>query len=381
MPRLSIKSISPNRTVADGWNQLASPRAERGSRIFWHSGIVQLDELKAEAERSLSSVLAGAHNVALINFPNHGNPGDPGLWLGTHALLRTLGVRVVYESSPASLDLGALSRAVGKNPVLINGGGNFGDIYAGQQEARVRLLEFWTGRPVIQLPQSIHFADVRNAKAMAELISRHGAFTMMVRDQRSQLLSRELLGIEAALSPDHAFGLHPLTSAASLEHEILWMVWPEGAREYTAESQPVNPPDSVHVEDWHTGAALAHEHFDPRGRLAWRINRAFDRNWQTPMVRRAWPILAGTYAPLARRWFARGVDMVAGSRVLVTNKLHGHIVATLLGTPHVVLDNSYGKVAGTLDTWTHSLPGVNVANDAVEALGTALALLRAQPHN
>lgn len=338
---------------------------------------MQLSELRADAEQSLRNALAGAKKVALVNFPNHGNPGDPGLWLGTHALLRSLGVRVVYQSSPTSLDIGALNRAVGDNPVLINGGGNFGDLYAGQQEARVRLLEAWTGRPVIQLPQSIQFENPVNAQKMGQLIAAHGAFTMMVRDKRSVQLSRETLGIEAELSPDHAFGLHPLTSTAKVEHDLLWMVWPEGAREYTADSQPKNLPAGAHVEDWHTGAALAHEHFDVRGRVAWRTNRAFESNWRSALVRRAWPLLAATYEPLARRWFLRGVDMVASSRVLVTNKLHGHIVASLLGIPHVVLDNSYGKVSATLDTWTRSLPGVNVARNAEEALAIALDLLTA----
>jgi exopolysaccharide biosynthesis predicted pyruvyltransferase EpsI len=316
--------------------------------------------------------------VALVNFPNHGNPGDPGLWLGTHALLRAIGVRVVYQADPSSLDLGALDRAVGANPVLINGGGNFGDLYVGQQQARVRLLESWTGRPVIQLPQSVHFEDPKNAEAMARLIARHGAFTMMVRDQRSADLSAQLLHVTPLLSPDHAFGLYPLASEAELEHDILWMVWPEGAREYTAESQPIEPPASVHVEDWYAEAGRAHESFDVRGRFAWRTNRVFHKNLASPAVKLAWPILAATYKPLARRWFMRGVDMVAGSRVLVTNKLHGHIVATLLGMPHVVLDNSYGKVAGTLNTWTRSLPGVHVARDASEALDMALSLLPAR---
>ena len=33
----------------------------------------------------------------------------------------------------------------------------------------------------------------------------------------------------------------------------------------------------------------------------------------------------------------------------MTDRLHGHIIADLLGIPHVVLDNEYGKIAAYLD--------------------------------
>ena len=334
-------------------------------------------ELRSTALEALRACLGGARRVALINFPNHGNPGDPGLWLGTHSLLRSLVVEVVYQSTPWSLDLAALSRAVGDAPVLINGGGNFGDLYAGQQQGRMQLLQNWPGRPVIQLPQSIHFADPANASVVAEAIRAQGAFTMMVRDTQSVALSRTLLDVEPVLSPDHAFGLVPLVSSQPVTRELLWMVWPEGAAEFTPASQLHDPPSWVHVEDWHTGAALAHEHFDDLGTEAWLANRQIEASWHDESVRRDWQALVATFDPLARRWFDRGVELVAGSRVLVTNKLHGHLVAVMLGKPHVVLDNSYGKVSGALETWTRNAPGVHVASTADEALQIATGLLGA----
>ncbi len=329
-------------------------------------------DLREAALEALRSTLGGARTVGFINFPNHGNPGDPGLWLGTHSLLKTLGVKVAYQSTYWSLDLDQLGRAVKDNPVLINGGGNFGDLYAGQQGARMQLLRGWKDRPVVQLPQSIHFRDPANAAEVAQVIADQGAFTMMVRDTQSVELSRSLLGVDAVLSPDQAFGLVPLRSAAPITRDVLWMVWDRGVAEYTDDSQLESPPDFVHVEDWITGAYLAHEQFDRAGAKAFALNRAIEAAWAE---KRPWKKLASTFQPLAQRWFDRGVDLIAGSRVLVTNKMHGHIVATMLGTPHVVLDNSYGKVAGCIDTWTHGLPGVHRASTADEALAIATRLL------
>lgn len=329
-------------------------------------------ELRERALRELGSALRGAGRVALINFPNHGNPGDPGLWLGSRALLRDLGVEIGYEAAWWSLDLDSLDAAVGPGePVLINGGGNFGDLYAGQQAARMRLIVERPGVPVIQLPQSIEFRDPANAVPVAQAIAAHGDVTLIARDERSVRAARDLLGVEARLSPDHAFGLVPLTPSVPVAREVLWMVWPAGSPEATSESQLADPPAWVHVEDWHTGAALAHESWDDAGREAWAVNRELADRWDDPRARAEWPRLRSTFPPLAERWFQRGVDLVASSRVLVTNKLHGHIVASMLGMPHVVMDNGYGKVRATLDTWTAGLPGVHVARDAAEALAIA----------
>ena len=59
----------------------------------------------------------------------------------------------------------------------------------------------------------------------------------------------------------------------------------------------------------------------------------------------------------------------------MTDKLHGHLLAALLGIPHVVLDNSYGKVSGTLEAWTAGLPGVHRADGPGEAMAAARDLL------
>ena len=334
---------------------------------------MSVDDLRANAREALSSVLDGARAVGLVNFPNHGNPGDPGLWLGTRALLRDLGVRVAYQANPESLDLDVLDRVLGDAPVLINGGGNFGDLYGRQQGARMRLFEHHRRGPIVQLPQSVRFRDPANAEPVADAVAGRD-IRIMVRDHASQEAVRQLLKVEPVLSPDHAFGLGGLRRTRSVDREVLWMTWDPSMPEATPESILADPPDWVHTVDWFTGAATAHEDFDARGRLAWHVNRSLSVRGSA--LGSQWPMLAATFAPLARRWWARGLDILSSAGVLVTNKLHGHIAATLMGIPHVVLDNEYGKVLGAVEAWTSSLPGVYVATDADEALAVADKLRR-----
>jgi pyruvyl transferase EpsO len=49
---------------------------------------------------------------------------------------------------------------------------------------------------------------------------------------------------------------------------------------------------------------------------------------------------------------ARGCRLLSSGRVVITDRLHAHLLCLLLGIPHGVLDNTYGKLARFLDTWT-----------------------------
>jgi exopolysaccharide biosynthesis predicted pyruvyltransferase EpsI len=71
---------------------------------------------------------------------------------------------------------------------------------------------------------------------------------------------------------------------------------------------------------------------------------------------------------MAKRWLSRG-------RVVITDRLHGHILCLLLGLPHVLLDNSIGKLSAYFETWTPSMAGVTFASDEQTAQSCALALV------
>jgi exopolysaccharide biosynthesis predicted pyruvyltransferase EpsI len=232
----------------------------------------QIDVLRRQAREALALVLDGAERVALVNFPNHGNPGDPAIWLGTRRLLRELGVRVAYSSAWWDFDADALRATVGDAPVLLNGGGNFGDLYAGQQSTRVAVLRQLPRSPVIQLPQSIHFADPANEAAMAELIASHPDVRVMVREANSERIARERLGVVPVLSPDHALALGPLKRIVRPTTPILFLSRLPGDPEYVPYDEPVG--DDVRRVEWLHGVSEHEQHWDRVGRLG-RVDQGF----------------------------------------------------------------------------------------------------------
>ena len=60
----------------------------------------------------------------------------------------------------------------------------------------------------------------------------------------------------------------------------------------------------------------------------------------------------GRFNAAARQRFGRGIRQISRARAIVTDRLHVHILSMLLGRPHAVLDNSYGKIARFMAAFT-----------------------------
>lgn len=331
-----------------------------------------------ELLRTISQVLPGGQPVALLNFPNHGNPGDPAIWLGTRRTLERLGCRVAYASSWASFDMASLQSALPDGPVLLNGGGNFGDLYGPQQALRERVFQELRGRRVIQLPQSIYFRDRMNLDRVRRLVDDHGDVVLMTRERSSQEFAKRHFEAQVELCPDMAFGLGSVARPRTPNVDVVWLQRREGDPEYVDHGPAPAGPD-VRLVEWLDGVAEDERSWDRAGRVALLANARLTEQCRRggTAARLAWRPLVATFEPLAARWVARGVDILAQGRVVVTDKLHGHILALLLGLPHVVMDNSYGKVRATVETWTLDDPAVHWSEESRHAATVAAQLVEA----
>ena len=81
-----------------------------------------------------------------------------------------------------------------------------------------------------------------------------------------------------------------------------------------------------------------------------------------------WPV----YDMTARARLIRGLRILSAGKVVVTDRLHAHILCLLMNIPHVLLDNSYGKVNNFVDTWTKDSPLVHLS-DSISSVPDLLA--------
>src|SRR3546814_7789266 len=82
------------------------------------------------------------------------------------AYLRSQGRLPVYYSAIADFDDADCRAATGGGPILIHGGGNMGTLWPRHEAFRLHLLRAHRGRPIVQMPQSIHSADIAAAAEM-----------------------------------------------------------------------------------------------------------------------------------------------------------------------------------------------------------------------
>jgi exopolysaccharide biosynthesis predicted pyruvyltransferase EpsI len=316
-----------------------------------------------ETERSLlratvQQALGGHTRVALIGYPDHWNAGDMAIWVGTLDLLRDLGVKICYACDPWSYDREALARALPEGPILLIGGGNFGDVYADEITLRRKILTDWRDRKIVQLPQSIWFRETSGRREMADLLEAQNDFIMMVRDRDSLAYAERYLPVPTVLCPDMALSLNPNrfrkeAALPDVDFMQLWRVDIEGA------TPPPFVPDARRLAvDWMAPGALSRP-------LQWfmRSVRAPRHGedytcWRRQLV---WCYLPYLWEALAWARVARGCQFLQRGRVVLTNRLHGHLLTRFLGRPQVVCDNEIGKLAAYWNTWPLDDPSIHFA--------------------
>lgn len=316
-----------------------------------------IDRLRAEIETAVAPLLDGGP-VALVDYPDHANVGDSAIWLGETAFLRGRGLKAVYASALKTHDHDALAAALPEGTILLHGGGNFGTLWPAHQQFRLDLLARFPDRPIVQLPQSLFFDDERAVTVCARAIERHGRFTLLVRDRPSLDFARRHFPCETRLAPDMALAIGPLARRRPVA-DLLCLL-----RTDHEQAGPVGaawPPGAI-VTDWleDDRAALR------RTAAGTRLLTLLD----PPAAARL-----RAYERRARARLRRGIDLLSQGRAVVTDRLHGHILATLLAIPHVALDNRYRKIGNFIDAWTAGLDILRTAADPDVAAAEAGALI------
>ncbi len=297
--------------------------------------------------------------VAILDFPDIRNCGDSAIWLGEMAYLAARhGKRPAYVSRMDDFSAGQLRRTMPTGPIFIHGGGNFGDIWGAHQDFRERVLELFPDRTIIQFPQSIHYRSPGRVEQSARAIARHRNFTLLVRDEESKAFAEKHFDCAVGLCPDMAFAIGPVEPAAA-EFPVLAML--RADREKAGDADLSAFP-GLPVEDWISessgsvraskavGAAAALLSLKPAGLRLAKLDAA------------------------AHNRFRRGIRQISRGRAIVTDRLHVHICSLLIGRPHAVLDNSYGKVRRFMAAFSG---GTDLSYRA-SSLGDAVAWARGQ---
>ena len=316
---------------------------------------------------AVQTVSAGFQRYGLLDFPHHRNVGDSAIWLGEVQMLRQIHGQGPAYVSNARFSPDEPDRFVQDGIIYLHGGGNLGDIWPAHQLYRESILARYPRHRIVLLPQSLHYRDPAAIERSKRAFGSHSDFHMMVRDHESLEFVRQHFDCQVMLVPDSAFGIdmsHVPRQKASSGMTCLFR--DDREQRDDAEAGKALFADA-RVEDWQDQS----KGYLRASRLAMRIIR---RSPKIPGERVLMALRCLAFNRMASDLVAAGFRQLDAAEVIVTDRLHGHIMSSLLGKPHVVIDNSYGKITNFIRAWGAS-PMTRSATNYVQARALADELL------
>lgn len=300
--------------------------------------------LQNELRAALSSAVDGRSRYALLDFPNHSNIGDSAIYLGEAILCREhFGRAPELVMAALESDLGRIASLDRDVVLLLHGGGNFGDLYPRHQTFREAVLSRFPDRKIVLLPQSIHFSDEVHAAGTAAVVAAHPDFTIMVRDHASMAFAKHHFGCKVMLVPDMAFMIGAVTPRRGADLRVLGLMREDIETVLADRGGLERLPQPFAIVDWPSEMR--------RRRVVDRLPNVVRR--LLPQRRAPNPVNPSDYEGLAQMRVERGFQLLSRGKIVVTDRLHAHIMSFLLGIPHIALDNSYRKIGNFVDAWTH----------------------------
>lgn len=314
-----------------------------------------IDDQRSRLESLYRSHVSSGSEYALVDFPDHANVGDSAIWVGEIEILKSItGREPVYVSRHDNFDLSQFNKACPEGVLFIHGGGNLGDIWPHHQIFREFLLTHVKGHPIVQLPQSAKFRDESGIKRFAAIVAAHPNFHLYVRDTASLEFANTNLSCKVDLTPDSAIGMGAQKRESPICSTLMLLRTDDEQAGY--DFGELESIADAEITDWliDSPQLLKNKRFRRRAVRLWS---RIDSN----RMRVRW------YNYLANERVNRGLSLLSRGRYVITDRLHGHILCTLLDIPHVALDNDYGKVSGYIASWTKGYEGLTVATSAREA--------------
>ena len=351
-------------------------------------------DIKHELHQSLSQ-LPDFSECILLDYPDNRNAGDSFIWLGNVLYLSGVAKsKIIYSSASSDFDQSILDKKIkAEHPIFLNGGGNFGDTWPRHQSFREKIIEIYPDNPIVILPQTIFFRDLDSLKRTASILNSHSNLTIFARDNVSyEIAVRYFHRCKIFKSPDTAFqlvGLLRSNATSSLKQEspqkVLYLSRDDKEKAANAFNM-LGEFKGLKIEDWHSFKQkisfhdwLSYEYRDALKKLTvidklrvlnrilrstrqqdfetvnywlsylnWQVfdsrSRGFSKCLGTSMHKRSWSFLCS------------GVHQLSNYDLVITDRLHGHILCTILEIPHVFLPNYYHKNEAFYETWTHTIP-------------------------
>ncbi len=280
-------------------------------------------------------------NYVYLDVPGYFNVGDNIICLGSLKLLQQIPFKCDYASTIGNFSQEKIKPSA---CIIMQGGGNFGDLYPGANWFRNYIVEHFPNNRIIFMPQSITYNDKNKIVEDAMVCAKHPDLHIVARDNESYLILKEHFSAnQLYLLPDSAIGLYKQLPKIGNIHtnKKLFIVRKDfeigDLDENSITGDKKDWDDILNTPIFNIeriGLRIIH-YIKKRTKLNFLHNLS---NWYYLKV--LYPtILKITSATLLKY------------SSITTTRLHGYIYAQLLHIPVSYIDTKYKKISNYISTW------------------------------
>jgi pyruvyl transferase EpsO len=316
----------------------------------------KIDELKKVIEDTFSDKIN--RNYVLLDLPYYPNVGDTLIWEGELELLKKFTCKNL-NSKARYQNLSKINR---KTLILMQGGGNFGDLWRRIQDYRLHIIKQYSDNEIIIFPVTVGYEDKNTLHQDAEEMAKHQNLTICARDQVSYNILKENFKNNILLVPDMAFYI-PTEKLSKMrlpeKDKTLYLKRTDKELRFN-EILPCVPQQNLEIHDWPSFEK------DPKCwkkyhrilKMSRRLGRRKGFRLFQPFVLQ----LSDWYfhSQVKKQLIKQGVEFVSSYKDIYTTRLHVAILSVLLEKSVNIIDNSYGKNSSFYNTWLSDVQGVKL---------------------
>lgn len=321
----------------------------------------KIDGLKTKIHSSLLPLID--HDYVLWGLPYHSNIGDMLIWEGEESFLRKTGHKCLDRASQFTCAFPVLSP---DTIILLEGGGDFGDLWRWVQEFRLEVIRRYPNNKIIVFPQSVYYRDTDMMYRDAWEMALHKKLVLCVRDEVSEKILRTNFKNQVLMLPDMAFCISVDYLAAKRQQETEKILFLKRGDKELADSlfSVEGLSGKADVRDW---PSMEKHTFRVKVFGGISIGRQMIEKYSCLHFLKKWCCRGeNLYAAYVLRPYLikQGVGFVSQYKQIYTTRLHVLILSVLLSKEVSFLDNSYGKNSSFYDTWLCDLSEVKkIEND------------------
>jgi exopolysaccharide biosynthesis predicted pyruvyltransferase EpsI len=327
-----------------------------------------VNDLQQRLIHAYQKRLKGIRYANIWGYLETENKGDAAIWSAQQILLSILGIetmeacRFMYKDCDIEKFRRKLEEHRPHSGIIMAGGGNFNDYYWEDQPSRMNMIENFQNISIRAFPQSIYMHNPERIEKTRKSFNKHHDLQLAARDKPSYDWLMDNFGnsegIQSDLVPDIAFmwgNRSDFRHNTKKTQDILILA---------RKDAEISDGDSANIEFGEgkvdLGGSIGNVTYN---KVDWKFTK-------TPSIddegireqgknQRAW---AKSMA---------GFDLLGSAHFVITDRLHGHILSTVIGVPHVLMDSKLGKNLNFHNTWTRDCACTKITKSIDSAFDVA----------